>query len=321
VIVVAGEALIDLIPGPRPGEYRSRCGGGPANTAVQLSRLGLRTALLSRLSQDALGGMLAQWLEREGVELLVSQRTQAPTTLGVANLDDHGAADYRFYWQGTSTVAWTSDDFPPPLPPNVQAVHVGSLATVFQPCAALVNQLVLQAAGTATVCVDANFRPQVDVATSARRRLENWVGVADIVKVSVEDLQFAYTGTDPVEIARNFARHSTTMILLTDGSRGAQLYQGDLHLHACVPAPSVVDTIGAGDSFGAGFLFGLSAQHALLPGPPRPPAVLQAALTVACWVAALSCGRPGADGPQLAELPAEAHDLVTAADLSDHRRT
>src|SRR3954453_2292588 len=131
MLLVCGEALIDLVGRP-DGSYLARPGGGPADTAVTLGRLGAPVQLAARLSTDAFGAQLRAHLTDSGVDLSTSVAVAEPTTLAVATLDADGGAQYGFYWQGTADWQWTGDELPTSAR-GVRAVVLGSLAIALPP--------------------------------------------------------------------------------------------------------------------------------------------------------------------------------------------
>ena len=303
-IVVAGEALIDLVPGRAPGEYLAKPGGGPANAAVALARLGLRAMFLGRVARDGFGNQLADWLAGNGVDLTLTVRVDEPTTLAVASIGDDGGADYTFYWRDTANWQWSAAELPSTLPAGVLALHLGSLVTVMQPGATALADLLRRCDGTVTTFIDPNFRPAVDTPAAAAVRLSGWVDQCDIVKVSVDDLAFAFPNADPHQLAHDWSVDGRALVVLTDGPRGAHAYADGAHVRAQVAARTVVDTIGAGDTFGAAFLYALNELGVLHVGASRPLPAVESALEFACGAAAVTCQRAGADSPTRAELPA-----------------
>ncbi len=289
MLLVCGEALIDLV-GRADGSYLARPGGGPANTAVTLGRLGTPVQLAARLSTDAFGAQIRSHLTDSGIDLSAAVAVPEPTTLAVATLDADGRAQYGFYWQGAADWQWTIDELPSPGP-EVRAVVLGSLAIALPPGADAVGAWA-RASGRPLV-LDPNVRPGLlgDRATY-RQRLDPLLAAATVVKVSDEDLEWTHPGADPVEVAREWDRPLT---VITRGPHGALGIPagGDV---VEVPGRSVevVDTVGAGDSFTGGLLSVLDLDD--LPGS------LEAALARAVEVSAITCSRAGADPPWAAEL-------------------
>ncbi|MDH4142701.1 MAG: PfkB family carbohydrate kinase, partial [Chloroflexota bacterium] len=167
MIVVAGEALIDLILHP-DGGLAFAPGGGPYNTARTIARLGLPVTFLGALSTDRFGRWLRDGLVRDGVDDTFAPATDAPTTLAVAELDTAGVATYRFYTEGTSAAAFGSSGWPALSTESVTAIHVGTLGLVLEPSASAIEAVVARVPATALVMLDPNCRPS---ATADRKAL------------------------------------------------------------------------------------------------------------------------------------------------------
>jgi fructokinase len=306
VIVVAGEALIDLIVTP-DGQLTANPGGGPYNAARTIARLGGACAFLGLISRDRFGTELRRRLTDDGVDLARACETDSPTTLAVAELDAGGAATYRFYAAGTSAAGLTAADLGPGLPVEAQALHVGTLGLVLEPTASTLTALVEQTPRTVLVFVDPNCRPAVIADSVAYRgRLRPVLARADVVKVSGDDLDFLFPGTDHLPAARELAGIGGALVLFTDGAAAVHVVTDTAEFEVAVPQVPVMDTVGAGDSFGGAFLAAWLAGGAAAAGPTDLadlPAVRRA-VEAAVVVAGLTCGRQGADPPWLADLAA-----------------
>jgi fructokinase len=302
VIVVAGEALVDLVVGTG-GQVDARPGGGPYNAARTLARLGAETTFLGRLADDGFGRLLRDRLTGEGVVLGVSESSGRPSTLAVAAVDHSGAASYSFYLDGTAAADLEYEALKKALPTDVAAVHVGTLGLVMEPVGAAIERLVLtDVPAGALVLLDPNCRPgAVTDHDGYRRRIGAIAHRADIVKASVEDLAYLYPGVAAGEAAGALLAAGSSLVLVTDGPRPARAFLRDAVLTEEVPGVTVVDTIGAGDAFGGGFLAWWTA-HGLAQADLHRDALVRKALQAAAAVAALTCARPGADPPTLAEL-------------------
>jgi fructokinase len=299
VIAVCGEALVDLLP-TGPDTYRAAPGGSPANTAVALARLGTPVELLARLSTDPFGALLRDHLVRNGVGLRGAVDAAEPSSLAIVSRDASGSASYRFVMEGTADWPWADDELA--LPEGAVAVHTGSLAIAKAPA---LERFLARVRATATVSVDPNLRPALLTSLDdARRDVERWLALADVFKASAEDLELLHPGEDPVDVARAWRSRGPALVVVTAGADGATVLVGDEVLHAPGRDVEVVDTVGAGDTFTAGFLSVLHARG-LLGG--RLEAVsaddARAALDVALRAAAVTCSRPGADPPRADELP------------------
>jgi len=306
-VLVAGEALVDLVP-DAAGHVRPLPGGSPLNVAVGLGRLGLPVGYLGPLSVDAFGELLAARLADAGVTTVLPDRTADATTLAMVHLDAAGVASYGFYLDGTSAVGLTPADVAA-LPPAVRAlplhVSLGAVTLATPGTGATLAGLLADRAARAFTSLDPNVRPAVipDLA-AARAALDAAATGTDLVKVSDEDLAVLHPGADPVEAARGWAADGT-LVVVTRGAEGAvALRDGEVLTTVPSPRVEVVDTVGAGDAFTAGLLSALDAGG-LLDRRTLAAAHTEAittALGTAARVAALTCTRPGADPPRRSEL-------------------
>ena len=301
MIVVAGESLIDLSVAA-DGSVTATPGGGPYNVARSLGRLGIPVAFLGRLSDDRFGQILRRELIADGVDLALAAETDEPTLLAVAEVDDDGAASYRFHTVGTAAVGLTPEHVAHGLPRGTTAVHVGTLGLVLEPMASTIAALVAELPGDVLVMADLNCRPSA-IADPAgyRARLARVLARTDVVKASTDDLAWLDPGADLVEAAHRLLELGPAVVLLTDGGRPARVVTRADVVSVVVPATPVVDTIGAGDAFGAGFLASWTAAGRSRADLADLPAVV-GATRFGVQVGSRTAGRAGADPPTLAEL-------------------
>ena len=291
-IVVGGEALVDLVP-HAAGELRAHAGGGPYNTARTLGRLEQDVHYLGCLSDDGFGARLRAQLVADDVKLDTAVETPLPTTLALAELDERGAATYRFYTEGTSAPALEPEAALAVLPEQVDMLHVGTLGLVMEPTALALQAVVEAVTERALVMVDPNCRPTfIGDRDTYRRALAATLRYAHVVKVSNDDLEYLEPGADPVAAARRLLEDGPRVALLTLGGDGAMIVTADASEQVAAPAITVVDTIGAGDAFGGGFLAywkikGLDCDAL------ADAAAVRKATSFACVVAARTCERPG----------------------------
>jgi len=301
MIVVGGESLIDLIVYPG-GRLAAISGGGPFNTARTIGRLGGSSAYLGRLSTDRFGRALLDRLVLDGVDCRLVQTTDEPTTLAVAELDDSGAATYRFYLEGTSAPGLTGDGHADGLLVGASALHVGTLGLVLEPMGTTLEALVRGAPDDVVVMVDPNCRPSATSdPTALRARVQRLAVRADVIKVSHDDLAFLRPGLDPDLAARALLEAGPSAILVTDGGRVVRVVVGGAAIDLPVPRVEVVDTVGAGDAFGGAFLSswierGLGRAELAHPDSLRP------SVEFAIRVASETCRRAGAEPPTAAEM-------------------
>jgi fructokinase len=301
VIVVAGESLVDLVV-RADGSVGATPGGGPYNVARALGRLGAPVSFLGRLSTDRFGRILRSHLEADAVDLGLAIATDDPTLLAVAEVDDHGAATYRFHTHGTAAAGLTPTDVRAGLPAGTTALHLGSLGLVLEPMAVALEALAIEAPIDVLVTVDPNCRPDaIDDPAGYRARLDRILGRADILKVSTDDLAWLEPDREPVAAARRLLERGPAIVLLTDGPGPVRIVTSHDVVALNVPDVAVVDTIGAGDAFGAGFLDAwnrVGRDRADLADVDMVTDATRFAIEVGAWTA----GRAGADPPTSADL-------------------
>ena len=302
MITVMGEALIDIIV-DSDGEVTSVVGGAPLNTARTLARLGESVAFLGGVSSDAFGRRIHRLLTSDGVAMALPDLVEQPSTLAIAQIDEHGAATYRFMMEGTSAAAVTPELAVAAISPDCTAIHVGTLGLVLQPLADAAVAVVAAARPEQIVMVDPNCRPSVMTSSEVfDRTLAAVLTRADIVKVSGDDLAFMSPGVDPLIAATQLQARSGAVVLFTDGANSVWVITGAARVELEVPKVPVIDTVGAGDSFSGGFLAYLS-QHGLHRDSLSQIEVLTAAAEFGIQVAGITCQRAGAQPPFVHELP------------------
>lgn len=303
MIVVAGEALIDLIVGAEGG-LRAVPGGGPYNTARTIARLGERVTFLGRISTDRFGRDLRANLARDEVAVDGVIETDDPTTLAVAELSEQGEARYRFYLLGTSAAGLTEADAAGVVAASATALHVGTLGLVLEPVGTTIERLVESSDPSRLVMLDPNCRPSAitDPATF-RARIERIAARADVVKASDDDLRFLAPEESPDATIDRLLALGAGVVLRTNGSDDVEIRMASGRATVPVPRVAVVDTVGAGDAFSGGFLASWTTAGRGRDDLPSLDLVGDA-VRVAVRVAALTCTRPGADPPTLASLEA-----------------
>ncbi|MFI8961728.1 carbohydrate kinase [Streptomyces sp. NPDC053493] len=318
LVTVLGECVADAftVPAPAPGELALRVlpGGGPANTAVALARLGTPARFLGRLSGDVFGRLFRAHLEASGVDLTAAVRASEPSTLAVAELDAEGRAAYSFHARGTADWQWTADELAATDLGSTACLHSGSLALVREPGGAVVEEFLARAAATATICVDPNVRPLLVDVEVYRERLPRWCAFADILRLSEDDLELLLPSATVERACDAWHAAGVPLVVITRGERGAVASLRGERVAVPSPPTDVVDTVGAGDSFTAGFLHHLGAKG-LLGGrltELRADDVFDAC-AFASQVAALTCGVVGPNPPWAGQVPLPASAAGRAA--------
>ncbi|SEL85963.1 carbohydrate kinase family protein [Nonomuraea pusilla] len=307
MIAVLGECVADAFADARSGASPSELalrvlpGGGPANTAVALARLGTRARFLGRLSGDVFGTLFRDRLTASGVDVSGCVTAGEASTLAVAALDGEGRAAYTFYADGTADWGWRPSELDHERLGPVSCLHTGSLALVREPGRGLVEEFARAAAARATVSIDPNVRPSL--ASPADYPVARWCEWADIVKLSDDDLGFLMPGVPLERACDTWHEAGARLIIVTRGADGAVVSLDGRRASVPAPAVEVADTVGAGDSFTAGLLHHLDERGHLGGRLDRLDLETAAeAATFAARVAALTCTVPGADPPWAAQL-------------------
>lgn len=294
-LVCLGEALVDF---DDTGDlaFQGHPGGSPYNVAIAAARLGTPTGFLSQLSTDAFGRRLLRHLDESGVDTTLIARSGAPTTLAFVQHVD-GEPEFAFHANGTADVAF--DPRPrPTLPDSVRWIQFGSISLLQEPAATAIEDVVADYAH-GRVLFDPNVRPSLIRERSAYlRRLERWIDLSDVVKVSAQDLAWIAPG-DEAETIDAWLAARPSHVVVTRGEEGASMHGRDGRT-ASVAAPPVrvVDTVGAGDSFSGALLSALVERETI----PESESEWRSLLTTAARAAASTCGRAGADPPWASEV-------------------
>jgi fructokinase len=300
--LVIGEALIDVVR-TADGRVTEHPGGSPANVAIGLARLGRGVDLLTWFGQDGFGELLTRHLTASGVDIVPGSDQAPRTSVAAATLDDDGAATYEFDLTWHVPERWTS----PAAPPLV--VHTGSIAAVLEPGGPDVARILAAHRDSATLTYDPNVRPSLmPPAEETRGVVETLVRLADVVKVSDEDLDWLAPDSDTDTTAQEWAAMGPGLVVVTRGGAGATAFcRNGTRVDVEAPRVQVADTVGAGDSFMGGLIDGLWSARLL--GADRREALgscddvtLRELLDRCVRIAAITVSRPGANPPTAAEL-------------------
>lgn len=295
-VTVVGEALIDIVCRP-DGTVEETPGGSPANVAITLGRLGTTPRLLTRFAGDERGQRIRNWLDESGVDVVASPA--ARTSTARARLDTAGSADYEF------DIDWSLDGV---AQPPAGILHTGSIAAYLEPGCVDVRRLIRGAREASLICFDPNIRPAlIGAPDRVRRRIEEFVALADVVKASDEDLRWLHPEQDIEDVARTWARSGSALVVVTRGAEGSFAVTGAGLHRAEAPRVEVCDTVGAGDTFMGALIDGLlrsgfsgAAERQRL--RDIDAGAVQSLLAFAAACAAITVSRLGADPPRRSEI-------------------
>jgi fructokinase len=293
-IWVCGEVLIDILPtGPVVG-------GGPANTAKALARLGHDVHFIDGISSDAYGQSARAELLHDGVNLDLALASDKPTCTATVTLDAAGGASYEFLIDGTATFDFASSWLPDPYRYQPQVLHIGTLVTMIEPGASALYDWAMQVAELAPIVFDPNIRPSVqpdrDLYEAA---VEKWAALSAVIKVSDDDLAWLFPGQSIDDVANRWINDGAFLVVVTQGANGLMGYTSDGRVEVPGVKVDVVDTVGAGDTVGA-IVVEAMLTHGLI---ELRGELLRSVLARAAAAAAITCSRKGAQPPYKHELP------------------
>jgi fructokinase len=291
---VCGEVLIDILPsGPVVG-------GGPANTAKALARLGHDVHFIDGISSDGYGVSARAELLADGVNLDLALASDKPTCTATVTLDAAGGASYEFLIDGTATFDFAASWLPDPYRYQPQVLHIGTLVTVIEPGASALYDWAMQVAELAPIVFDPNIRPSVmpnhDLYEAA---VEKWAALSAVIKVSDDDLAWLFPGQAIEDVANRWINDGAFLVVVTRGANGLVGFTSDGRVEVPGVKVDVVDTVGAGDTVGAIVVEAMLA-HGLV---ELRGDLLWDVLTRAAAAAAITCSRKGAQPPYKHELP------------------
>ncbi len=297
-IWVCGEVLIDILPtGPVVG-------GGPANTAKALARLGHNVDFIDGISTDAYGVSARKELERDGVGLALSLVSEKPTCTATVTLDAQGSASYEFLIDGTATFDFAASWLPDPERLKPSVLHIGTLVTIVEPASTVLFDWAVKCTELAPIVFDPNVRSSVvGDREKYRQAVEKWVSIASVVKLSDDDISWLYADESMDEVAKRWIAGGASLVVVTRGAKGIIGFTEHGSEEVESAKVTVVDTVGAGDTVGAILVEGI-ITHSVngLQGH-----VLNAVLHRAAIAAGITVSRAGAQPPRL-------HELVEALD-------
>ena len=275
-------------------------GGGPANTAKALARLGHDVHFIDGISSDAYGQVARTELLRDGVNLDLALVSDKPTCTASVTLDAAGGASYEFLIDGTATFDFAPSWLPDPYRFQPKVLHIGTLVTVIEPGASALYDWAMQVAEFAPIVFDPNIRPSVqpdrDLYEAA---VEKWAALSAVIKVSDDDLAWLFPEVSIDDVAKRWINDGVFLVVITRGANCIVGFTEDGRVEVPGVKVDVVDTVGAGDTVGA-IVVEAMIEHGLI---ELRGDRLQEVLSRAAHAAAITCSRQGAEPPYKHELP------------------
>ena len=294
---VLGEVLIDLIPDGV--ERKAVVGGGPANTAKALAKLGIDTQFIDGISNDKYGQMALKELHKDNVKLDFAYFSDKPTCLAIVSLDSSGSATYEFVIEGTATFDFMPSWLPDPVSNKPSLLHIGTLVTAIEPAASILHKWASDLAKVAPIVFDPNIRPPVmGNRDEYVKQVERWVDIATVIKVSDDDINWLYPDKSIDDVANAWLAKGAKLVVVTFGDKGLTAFSAKEKISVPAQKVIVVDTVGAGDTVGAILVeaiieSGLEKLHG---------EVLKKMLERAAKAAAITVSRTGAVPPTRDEI-------------------
>lgn len=302
-ILAIGEALIDVVITYEQPDFPVEIpGGSPANVALTLGRLNRPVALATWIGLDERGRLIDFHMNDSGVHVTAASRGASHTSTALARLDESGAASYTFDLEWAPT---------PPIkvPPTAQILEAGSISAIIEPGASAVLDALTRGREHALVCFDPNARPSImGEPEAALASLERFIALADVVKVSDEDIEWLTGGAPIDEVVDRWLGMGPSLVVVTRGKHGSDVATASGLRFTKTPGDvAVVDTVGAGDSFMGGIIdamwgMGLRGGEARETLRTLPEEQVRAIIDRASAVSDVTVSRKGANPPWAHEL-------------------
>lgn len=306
MIICCGEALIDMLPRQLTGGedvFLPAAGGAIFNTAIALGRLGEDTGFVSGISNDMFGKQLTETLRQSNVSTRFCMHSDYPSTLAFVKLTN-GNAEYSFFDENSAGRMISVEDLPK-FSDDVSALHFGAISLIPEPCGSVYETLLTNEAPHRVISLDPNIRESfITDEDTHRGRIERMCALSDIIKVSDEDLAWIANGKSDEQTIKSWLSGNTSIVVMTKGSEGVDIYTKNFTTSVDAVHATVVDTVGAGDTFNAGFLSGLKEAGKLSKAglSDIDEASVKSAAQLAAKVASITVSRSGANPPWRDEL-------------------
>ncbi|OJT96277.1 MAG: carbohydrate kinase [Rhizobium sp. 63-7] len=273
------------------------------NTAIALGRLGIETGFFTGLSDDMMGDILRETLAASNVDSSFCAISSRPTTIAFVKLVN-GQATYAFYDEGTAGRMITEADLPK-LGDDCEAMHFGAISLIPEPCGSTYEALMSREHRKRVISFDPNIRPGfIKDKPKHLERMRRMAAMSDIIKFSDEDLDWFGLEGDHDKLAAHWLEQGAKLVVLTRGAEGATGYTASFKVSVPSERVTVVDTVGAGDTFDAGILASLKMQDLLTKAKVATLSedAVRQALALGAKAAAVTVSRAGANPPFAREI-------------------
>lgn len=266
-VVALGESLIDFTPCGMNDMgmqlFARNPGGAPANVLAMVAKLGGKAAFIGKVGRDDFGYFLKATMEAAGIDVAgLAMTAEVPTTLAFVQLNERGDRSFSFYRKPGADVCLRAEEVNGLLLRNGRIFHFGSVSLTDEPCRSATLQSAEKAkAGGALVSFDPNYRPPLwDTEDHAKAEILHALPLADIIKVSGEEMRLLTGTADLHGGAEELAARGAAAVLVTLGAKGAFYYTR--RASGILPTYDVetVDTTGAGDAFLGAFLYSIRGK-------------------------------------------------------------
>jgi fructokinase len=308
MIICCGESLIDMISIANAGNesvFAGLTGGAIFNTSIALGRLDVPVGLISGVSTDLFGKKITKDLTDSNVNIKLLIRNEKPTTLAFVDVKD-GQANYTFYDENSAGNSIHYSDFPN-IPKIATTLCFGGISLCTEPAASAYEKLFIQEIKNKVLFLDPNIRSTfISDEISYRKRLNKMISSSDILKVSDEDLDWIVTsGSSINEKIEKLHNLGAKLIIVTKGAEGVAAYvKNKKVINLPAQKVNVIDTVGAGDTFNAGFLAKLSKLKLLSKSNIKNLSSKQISMALEYGIkaASITVSRKGANPPLLSEI-------------------
>lgn len=266
-VLTIGDAMVSLNPqtkGPMRyvNTFERKVGGAELNVAIGCSRLGLNTKWVSRLGNDEFGKYIFNFVRGEGLDMSDVKLVDGyPTSVHFKEILEDGSGRTFYYRSNSPTTMLSSQDFNQSILSGAKLLHVTGVFPAVDPSKNidLIKQAVILAKQQGMlVSLDPNIRLKLWSKEEAREALISLLPYVDILLTGDEEAEILFGTSDPDEIKEEIRKYEIEYLAVKQGERGAVGYhQENKVVSAAIKPSKVIDTVGAGDGFDAGFIYGI----------------------------------------------------------------